>query len=203
MGGEPHWPYGGMLDGPFASPLRAGVAAPGAESRLRAMMDRHFDGLWAFCRRLGLTAGDLDDAMQEVIFIAAERLDRIESGCEKSFLFATAFRVASELRRKRTSRREVGDDVLSEHEDAAPGPEALLDQARARKMLDDMLSGMPLEQRAVFVLYEIEECTMAEIGELLGLRPGTVASRLRRGRCYFQAALARMQRRTTRAGGQP
>jgi RNA polymerase sigma-70 factor (ECF subfamily) len=201
MGAEPHLLGDAMVESPLAAPLRA--YAPGthtdSDGRLRSMMDRHFDGLWAFCRRLGLAEGDIDDAMQEVIFITSERLGRIDPGSEKSFLFATAFRVASELRRRRVSRREVGDDALGEREDPAPSPEALLGQARARALLDEVLAGMPMDQRAVFVLYEIEECTMAEIGQLLGLRLGTVASRLRRGRAYFQAALARVQ---LRAGGE-
>jgi RNA polymerase sigma-70 factor (ECF subfamily) len=184
-----------MVESPLAAPLRTYAAGSDTDGRLRSMMGRHFDGLWAFCRRLGLAEGDLDDAMQEVIFVTSERLGQIDRSSEKSFLFATAFRVASELRRKRAGRREVGDDALGEREDPAPGPEALLGQARARAMLDQVLSGMPMEQRAVFVLYEIEECTMAEIGQLLGLRPGTVASRLRRGRAYFQAAVGRLQLR--------
>jgi RNA polymerase sigma-70 factor (ECF subfamily) len=195
MGAEPHLLGDAMVESPLAAPLRACAAGTDAEARLRTLVDRHFDGLWAFCRRLGLAEGDLDDAMQEVIVITSERLDRIDPGSEKSFLFATAFRVASELRRKRASRREVGEDALAERQDPAPSPEALLDRARARAMLDQCLSGMPMEQRAVFVLYEIEECTMAEIGQLLGLRLGTVASRLRRGRAYFQAALVRLQHR--------
>jgi RNA polymerase sigma-70 factor (ECF subfamily) len=201
MGAEPHLLGDAMVESPLAAPLRA--YAPGthteSDDRLRSMMDRHYDGLWAFCRRLGLAESDIDDAMQEVIFITSERLGRIDPGSEKSFLFATAFRVASELRRKRVSRREVGDDALGEREDPAPSPEALLGQARARALLDEVLAGMPMDQRAVFVLYEIEECTMAEIGQLLGLRLGTVASRLRRGRAYFQAALSRVQ---LRAGGE-
>jgi RNA polymerase sigma-70 factor (ECF subfamily) len=199
MAAEPHLLGDAMVESPLAAPLRAYAAGTVTEGRLRSMMDRHFDGLWAFCRRLGLAEGDLDDAMQEVIFITSERLGRIDPSSEKSFLFATAFRVASELRRKRASRREVAEDALGEHEDPSASPEALLDRARARAMLDQVLSGMPMEQRAVFVLYEIEECTMAEIGELLALRPGTVASRLRRARTYFQAALARLQ---LRVGGE-
>jgi RNA polymerase sigma-70 factor (ECF subfamily) len=166
------------------------------------MIERHFDGLWTFCRRLGLADGDLDDAMQEVIFITSERLADIEVAAEKSFLFGTAFRVASELRRKRANRREVGDEAMGDREDPAPGPDALLDRVRARKILDDVLAGMPIDQRAVFVLYEIEERTMAEIAALLDLPIGTVASRLRRGRAYFEASLARTLRRPHPTGGQ-
>jgi RNA polymerase sigma-70 factor, ECF subfamily len=52
----------------------------------------------------------------------------------------------------------------------------------------------------VFVLYELEEHTMSEITVLLGLAQGTVASRLRRARVHFDAAVAAWQARTTRQG---
>jgi len=53
------------------------------------------------------------------------------------------------------------------------------------------------ELRAVFVAYELEEATMAEVSEALGIPPGTVASRLRRSRELFQTQLRR------RTGGTP
>ncbi|MFT3771354.1 MAG: sigma factor-like helix-turn-helix DNA-binding protein [Minicystis sp.] len=51
---------------------------------------------------------------------------------------------------------------------------------------------MPLDLRAVFVLFELEQATMAEIAAMLDLPPGTVASRLRRAREHFQAAARRI-----------
>src|SRR5262249_756059 len=146
------------FDPEFGSPILARLRAqPGmrgtkAEARLRPLIEQHFGGLWTFCRRLGLAEGDIDDAMQETTLIMLERLGDIAEGCERSFLFGTAFRVASKLRRKRMSRQEIGDGVLSEREDPKPGPEVLLDKYRAREVLDQMLSTMSNEQRLVFVL---------------------------------------------------
>ena len=45
-----------------------------------------------------------------------------------------------------------------------------------------------------FVLYEIEELTMAEIASVLELPPGTVASRLRRARAAFSERVQRFAR---------
>jgi RNA polymerase sigma-70 factor (ECF subfamily) len=67
-------------------------------------------------------------------------------------------------------------------------------------VLQEVLDQMPLELRAVFVLYEIEELTMAEIAEAVGIPPGTAASRLRRARESFHAIVRRLraaQRRGT------
>jgi len=145
--------------------------------------------------RLGVATRDLDDAMQEVVVIAALRLDEIPGPAEKSFLFGTALRVASQWRRFRERRREVGDGALAEQEDPVPDADALLDQARARTLLDEVLESMPIDLRAVFALYEIEELQMNEIAELLGVPTGTVASRLRRAREHFEAQVARVQAR--------
>jgi RNA polymerase sigma-70 factor, ECF subfamily len=161
--------------------------------RIRAMVRAHFDHLWAFMRRLGVFEMDLDDAMQEVIVIAATKLSQIPTASERSFLFSTAFRVGSEWRRKRGARREVSEDELLDREDPAPEPDILADQSRARVMLDSVLADMATELRAVFTLYEIDEMTMSEIAELLGLPPGTVASRLRRAREEFEQKVERLQ----------
>jgi RNA polymerase sigma-70 factor (ECF subfamily) len=163
------------------------------EARVRRMVGAHFDALWRFMRRLGVEPMDLDDAMQEVIEIAAARLADIPEKSERSFLFSTAFRIASEHRRRRTGRHEVGEAALEHEEDPKPEPDALTDQNRARVVLDQVLAAMPTELRAVFTLYEIEEMTMAEISELLALPKGTVASRLRRAREQFEARVERLQ----------
>jgi RNA polymerase sigma-70 factor (ECF subfamily) len=167
--------------------------AEAATSRIRGMVQAHFDHLWAFMRRLGVFEMDLDDAMQEVIVIAATRLNQIPPSSERSFLFSTAFRVGSEWRRKRSGRHEVSVDELLDHEDPIPEPDELTDQARARATLDRVLADMSVELRAVFTLYEIDELTMAEISDLLGLPPGTVASRLRRAREEFEEKVERLQ----------
>jgi RNA polymerase sigma-70 factor (ECF subfamily) len=174
------------------------VAAPATEApnaRLRRMVRDHGDGMWRFMRRLGVLEMDLDDAMQEVIVVAAERLSGIAPASERSFLFSTSFRVASEWRRRRLRRREVGDEQLAEHEDPAADPDALSDQSRARALFDQILAKMPAHARAVFVLHEIEDMTMAEIAQILSLAPGTVASRLRKARETFDYHVQRLQAR--------
>jgi RNA polymerase sigma-70 factor (ECF subfamily) len=181
----------------LAAPAITVVAAPteAPDARLRRMVRDHGDGMWRFMRRLGVLEMDLDDAMQEVIVVAAERLSAIPPASERSFLFSTAFRVASEWRRRRLRRREVGDEQLDEHEDPAADPDSLSDQSRARALFDQILAKMPEHLRPVFVLHEIEDMTMAEIAQILSLAPGTVASRLRKAREAFDDHVARLQAR--------
>jgi RNA polymerase sigma-70 factor (ECF subfamily) len=164
-----------------------------AGDRLRSMFDADFSFVWRSLRRLGVPAGATDDAAQEVFLVASKRLADIEIGRERSFLFATALRVASNARRSFARRDARHDDKLDRVVDPAPTPEQLADRARARELLDRVLATLDLELRAVFVLHELEEMSMAEIATTLELAPGTVASRLRRARELFRAEVTRLQ----------
>jgi RNA polymerase sigma-70 factor (ECF subfamily) len=196
-----------MSNNPLALAMPKGSAlsprVEAGEARVRRMVKAHFDPLWRFMLRLGVEPMDLDDAMQEVVVVAAARLADIPPESERSFLFSTAFRIGSEHRRRRMSRHEVGEGELVHHEDPSPEPDALADQIRARAVLDGVLAAMPTELRAVFTLYEIEEMTMAEIAQLLGVPQGTVASRLRRAREQFEARVDRLQAQMRRTEGSP
>jgi RNA polymerase sigma-70 factor (ECF subfamily) len=159
-------------------------------TKLRALKEEHFEFLWRSLRRLGVPEADVDDAVQQVFLVAARRI--IQPGAERSFLFATALRVASHARRTLRRRRESGECV-PEQTDTTPSPEELLDQRRARALLDEVLEELPLDVRAVFILFELEELTVGQIAALLGLPHGTAASRLRRGRELFEEAVARVK----------
>jgi RNA polymerase sigma-70 factor, ECF subfamily len=174
----------------------ADVSGVGARrARAQALVREHFGFVWRSLLRLGVPRADAEDALQQVFVVASGKLDDLSPGRERSFLFAVALRIASHAHRARQRRREVLDAEPTSHLDPTPGADELLDQGRARAALDAILAAMPLELRTVFVLYELEETTMAEIAALLELPAGTVASRLRRAREHFQAAVRRLEAR--------
>ena len=167
-----------------------------ADARLRDLVDRHLDFVARVLRNLGTPDGDVDDALQKTFLVLSDRLERVRPGAEKAFLFQTAANVAAHVRRTLARRREVAEDRAPERSEEVPSPEVLADRERARALLDQVLETLDVDARAVFVLYEIEEMTMAEIATALELPPGTVASRLRRARGQFKDAIRRLQART-------
>lgn len=184
-------------DGALAPPSRGadtGSRAGEDEARLRAMRHEHFEFVWRSVRRLGVPEADADDATQQVFIVAAGKLRVIAEGSERAFLFGAALRVASHVRRAQKRRGEV-TYAVTEPEDGSPSAEELIDRRRARALLDEVLKELPLDVRAVFVLFELEEMTLSEIATLLGIPPGTAASRLRRGRELFQSAVVRLRLR--------
>ncbi len=188
---------------PPGASVGVGVRTAADDARLRGMVGAHFDFVWRSLRRLGVPAPDVDDCAQQVFWVVARKLSDVEAGSERAFLFSTAMRVASDARRSRTRRREVHEDDAAEALDQAPDPEQIADRQRARAVLDQVLDAMPMDLRAPFVLFELEELSTAEIAALLDLPAGTVASRLRRAREEFQAIVARWKARGPGRGGKP
>jgi RNA polymerase sigma-70 factor (ECF subfamily) len=167
------------------------------EARFRGIVKDHLDFTWRSLRRLGLPADVADDATQRVFLVASKKLADIEPGRERAFLFNTAVRVASSEKRTFARRREeLAGDGSDDVRDPAPGADELLDHRRARTVLEELLAGLEMDLRTVFVLFELEGLTTAEIAETLGVPQGTAASRLRRAREEFREALKRQQVRT-------
>jgi len=169
------------------------IPASTPDVRLREMIACNLDFVWRSLRRLGVPELTADDCTQEVFLVASRRLDDIEVGRERSFLFATALRVASDARRAQARRGEHADDGLGEIADDGPGPAELADRGRARAVLDRVLDTLELDLRTVFVLYELEEMQVPEIAATLDVPIGTVSSRLRRARVAFREAAQRIQ----------
>ncbi len=170
--------------------------------RLEALATDNYAFIWRSLRRLGVPPPAVDDAAQQVFEVAARRLDAIELGRERAFVFKTALLVATEARRGSARQRALHpDEPIELLADPAPSPEDASDWSGKRALLDAILLAMPLELRTVFVLFELEELTMASIAELLELPPGTVASRLRRAREAFHQAAKRARARVARRGG--
>lgn len=132
--------------------------------------------------------------------VLMRRIDSVDAGAERSFLFGTAMRVGQEKRKRsaRTSAREGNgerEQLLDGQHHPGPDPEQLLDREQSRQLLDRVLDELPLELRTVLVLAELEELTMSEIAELLAIPAGTVASRLRRAREVFAERAAALKAR--------
>ncbi|HVY49064.1 MAG TPA: sigma-70 family RNA polymerase sigma factor [Minicystis sp.] len=178
----------------------AGPFSAADQKRLAGIVNEHFDFIWRSLRRLGVPVAEVDDCAQQVFWVASRKLSAITVGSERAFLFSTALRVASDARRSRGRRREVPEDDAMQPTDPGPRPDEVADQKRARALLDEVLAAMPLELRAVFVLFELEEMSSPEIAALLEIPTGTVASRLRRAREEFQKIVARVRARGVRPG---
>src|ERR1019366_6069474 len=95
---------------------------------MRRLFVAHYAAIWRLLRRLGVPSAQLDDAAQEVFWVAARKFADIREGSEHSFLYGVAIRVASqEHRRRRHAPQTTTVDALAVHCDLAPSPEAHLE----------------------------------------------------------------------------
>ena len=182
-------------------PHPAAPSAPEA-SRLAELLRVHYLRVWRTLRRLGVDAGCADDAAQEAFIVLSQKLGDVRDGCERTFLLSCAVRIAANYRRRWRMTHEVADEhALADEKDPRPSAEQLLDSKQLRQALDELLDSFPEDIRTAFVLFELEGLSVPEISQVTETKPGTVASRLRRGREQFQAGAKRLRARAV--GGEP
>lgn len=152
--------------------------------------------VWRGLRRLGIAESDVDDVCQEVFVVVHRKLGEFEGRSSlKTWIYGICARTASDYRRSGRVRREVITEAPPEAPHEGGQHEALaLKQARAT--LDRILDDLDDDKRSVFVLYEIEELTMAEVAEALGCPLQTAYSRLHAARKLVELGVQRAQPRS-------
>jgi RNA polymerase sigma-70 factor (ECF subfamily) len=164
------------------------AAQRGDREALDRLLRRHGDRVHAVCRRMTGNDADALDATQEAMIAIVRGLPRFDG---RSAFSTWAYRVATnacldELRRRRRRPEPTSDEDL---ERASSGPGGSLDVVGDRVDIDAALATLPAEFRAAVVLRDLVGLDYAEIGEVLGAPPGTVRSRIARGRAALASAL--------------
>ena len=169
-------------------------AEPNNPPELRALVEQNYGSITRLLRRLGVRAAQIDDAAQEVFWIAARRMADIQPGRGHAFLYGVALRVASQETRKQRLADPIADlEAVPRLRDQEPSPEEHLERQQARELLDTILDALPEELRAVLVLFELEGLEVREIAALQEIPIGTASSRLRRAREEFSAIAKRVR----------
>lgn len=164
---------------------------------LHRALQAEFDALYRFSRRMGLSEADTEDALQEVALVCLKKQSATDTTVEnpRAYLFGVMFKVATRIRdsaRRRGGHAPLDDVSLP---DSQATPEEALQNHDTQRLLDGILDTLSDDERAVLILCDIEEQTMAEVATHLDVAPGTVASRLRRARENFSRARTRLERR--------
>jgi RNA polymerase sigma-70 factor (ECF subfamily) len=162
----------------------AALAARGDGEALDELLRRHSALVHAVCRRVLGHADDALDATQEALLSIARKIHLFDGRARfTTWCYRVATNAALDEARRR-SRRPTPSDVLAEPvADDATRPDA---QIADRLDVDAALAQLSPDYRAAVALRDLVGMDYAEIGEVLGIPPGTVRSRIARGR----AALA-------------
>jgi RNA polymerase sigma-70 factor (ECF subfamily) len=187
-----------MMVGPQALSVSQPAHAAGATLTFQEVYSAHFPFVWRSVRRLGIPAGAVEDAVQEVFVVVHRKLSEFEGRSSvKTWLFGIVLRVVRDqrrtLRRKGTPLQQEDPETVGD--ERVPGPDERAAKAEAVRMLHALLDELDDEKREVFVLAELEQMSVPEIAEALSVNLNTVYSRLRVARQQFEEAVARHRAR--------
>jgi RNA polymerase sigma-70 factor (ECF subfamily) len=164
------------------------AAQAGNRQALEDLLREHYDRVYAVCRRLTGNDADAADAAQETMISLVRNLDGFDG---RSRFSTWAYRVAinaslDELRRRRRRPRPVDDRDGPVRPAVVGTDEGAVDD---RLAVDAALRRLPIEFRAAVVLRDLCTLDYAEIADVLGIPPGTVRSRIARGRAQLAELL--------------
>ena len=157
-----------------------------------SLYDAHFAFVWRLAASSRVPSSHLDDVVQETFLVIHRKLPTFEGRSSLRTWIASITRNTAQefLRRKR--HHLLGTEVDPDSSASASlTPAEQLEAHTAAQLLDAFLDELPEEQRDVFILAEVEQMTVNEIGGVLDVNPNTVRTRLAAARKGVQASLAR------------
>lgn len=149
-------------------------------------VDQHADGIFRFAVKHLRDTDTAKDVVQESFARLWQRLDDVDGGKAKSYLFTTAHHLLVD-----TTRRETRSTRMEErHEDLRWGTQS---QPDLKEVLDTALATLPEVQRSVVLLRDLEGYSYEEIAELTQLNPTQVKVYIYRGRTALKEYIGSLE----------
>ena len=176
-----------------AAPLDAG-----------ALYRTHVRQVARWAARLGGPTLDTEDIVHEVFTIAHQRLPTFRGDSSPAtWLFGITERVVRHRRRRARWRRWLsGSAGESAGHLAAPGPDPLrlLERNETARAVYRVIDRLPERDRQALILFELEELTAEEVGQLLGIQASNARLRLHRARKRFLRLYEKLERESREEG---
>jgi RNA polymerase sigma factor (sigma-70 family) len=176
---------GGQTDGEL---LRAFLDAKD-QAAFSALVKRHGPLVLAACRRVWYQPQDAEDAFQATFLVLAQKAASLRSKESLAgWLYKVARHMAMNARRAAARRRKHEEQAR-----AAPTTTPAWNAAwrEVQGILDDEIARLPDKYREAFLLCCVEGRSRSEAARQLGLKEGTVWSRVAEARKRLQTRLAR------------
>jgi RNA polymerase sigma-70 factor, ECF subfamily len=160
-------------------------ARQGDASAVRVLYERHSQRVYAVVRRM---AGDdtlAEDWAQEAWLRAIRALPAFRGDAQFS-TWLHRIAVNSALHGRRSRERKAGRETVMDDGFAARSDSG---DALLRLRLEQAMDRLPEGMRRVLVLHDVEGFTHEEIGEMLGINPGTCKSQLFKARAKMRGLL--------------
>jgi RNA polymerase sigma-70 factor (ECF subfamily) len=149
--------------------------------------------------RLSGSYDDASDIAQEAFVRAWNNLKSFRGDAAFStwlYRIVTNIFLDERKRKKNRQHRSLEEErdldessVTRQYEDPSPGPQDIAEGEERRRILEQAISSLPDNQKAMVVLYHTQGLAYEEIAEITGLPMGTVKSRLNRARLALRDRL--------------
>jgi len=156
------------------------------------LVRQHADRVYRLAYRLSGSQHDAEDLTQETFIRVFRSVQNYQPGTFEGWLHRITTNLFLDMVRR---RNRIRMEALPEDYDRVPAdepnPEQIYHDSRLGPDLQAALDSLPPEFRAAVVLCDIEGLSYEEIGATLGVKLGTVRSRIHRGRAALRDYLAR------------
>ncbi len=174
-----------------------GTGAPPAAARdwnpptWEQIVRTHSARVYRLAYRLTGNPQDAEDLTQEVFVRVFRSLSQYTPGTFEGWLHRITTNLFLDMARRRQRIRfeGLGDDVAQRMHGPSPTPAQAFEERHLDPDVAAALEALPPEYRAAVVLCDIEGLSYEEISATLGVKLGTVRSRIHRGRAHLRAAL--------------
>jgi len=164
--------------------------AEGERSALAEAYDRHHAVVRAFAQRLLADAAAAEDLVHDVFLALPRAVQRFEGRSSlRTFLIAMAVRQCHKHVRRAASFRKAQRRLSSAAPERAESPSDTHARRELAGLLARALDALPLDQRVVLVLCEVEERSSVEAAAIIGAPEATVRTRLMRAKQKLRVAL--------------
>jgi RNA polymerase sigma-70 factor (ECF subfamily) len=185
---------------PFHTIPALGPGDDAAPSRsFDELYERWFETVSRWVRALGACDADRDDVVQEVFLVVHRRLSDFDGQNEAGWLYQIARRKVRDYRRLLWIKHLFGLGSVSVEEASLfsthRGPLEELETKRKSELLAQLLDQLNEDQRAAFVLFEIEGVGGEEIAALAGVPVNTIWGRIYKARKALRRQLQLLEKR--------
>ena len=151
----------------------------------------HGDRVYRLAFRLTGNAQDAEDLTQDAFIRVFKSLDRYKPGTFEGWMHRIVTNLfLDQVRRKARIRMDALPEDQERLASGHNGPEQVVVGETFDPVLQRALDNLPPDYRAAVVLCDIEDLTYEQVGRILGIKMGTVRSRIHRGRAALRSELA-------------
>jgi RNA polymerase sigma-70 factor, ECF subfamily len=181
-------PGGGDAPG---GPAMAEPAAPWTPPSWDEVVREHSARVYRLAYRLTGNTHDAEDLTQEVFVRVFRSLDSYTPGTFEGWLHRITTNLFLDMARRRQRIRFEGlaEETAGRLSGDEPTPAQAFDARHLDSDVQEALRALAPEYRAAVVLCDIEGLSYEEIADTLGVKLGTVRSRIHRGRAQLRVAL--------------